>query len=389
MMIILLYIALGYLLITSGILYLNQSDFNPLEPTPRNYFDHQAPEVSICIPARNEADSIERCIRSAIDQQYPNHHVYVLNDGSTDDTTEILEQLSNSFPNKLTVIPGKSKPKDWIGKTWACHQLSEEASGEIIVFIDADTWLEPEATAKFVRSMGRDVVDLVTVWPEQKLGTFWEKIVIPLVYFALLTLLPIRYVHRNPKWLPSFLKNKMSPLFAAACGQFMAFKRKTYQSIGGHASVKDNVVEDVALAKKIKRSGFRMKMYHGLGIIYCRMYSSAEELWSGFRKNFLAGFGNNIYLFIAMGLLHIIVFILPIIFLPFLITYGSGITLTLCTAVILFMLLQRFFIDRWFKWSLLYSLLHPLGVFWFQILGIRVILDRFNEKSAEWKGRTL
>lgn len=389
MMVILLYIALGYLLVTTGILYLNRSDFKPLEPTPRNYFDHQAPEVSICIPARNEADSIERCIRSAVDQQYPKHHVYVLNDESSDGTTEILDQLSNRFPNKLSVIPGKTKPENWLGKSWACHQLSEEATGDILVFIDADTWLEPEATAKLVRTMGRDIVDLITVWPKQKLGTFWEKTVIPLVYFALLTLLPTRYVHRDPKWLPSFLTKRVSPLFAAACGQFMAFKRKAYQSIGGHSSVKNQVVEDVGLARKIKQAGFRMKMYHGSKTVHCRMYSSAIELWNGFRKNFLAGFGNNIYFFIAMALLHLIVFMLPILSLPFLLIYGSGIALILCIATVILMYLQRFIVDIWYDWSLSYGLLHPVGVFWFLILGIRVIKDRFKKESAEWKGRTL
>lgn len=386
---ILLYISLGYLLITSGILYLNRSDFKPLEPTPRNYFDHQAPEVSICIPARNEADTIERCIRSAVDQQYPNHHVYVLNDRSTDGTAKILDQLSNRFPNKLSVIPGKTKAENWLGKSWACHQLSEEATGDIIVFIDADTWLEPEATAKLVRTMGRDIVDLITIWPKQKLDSFWEKTVIPLVYFALLTLLPSRYVHQDPKWLPSFLTKKFSPLFAAACGQFMAFKRTAYQSIGGHRAVKNQVVEDVGLARKIKQAGFKMKMYHGSNTVHCRMYSSALELWKGFRKNFLAGFGNNIYIFVAMGLLHFIVFLLPILSLPFLLFYGSGIVLFLCITAVLLMYFQRFIVDKWFSWSLLYSLLHPLGVGWFLILGIRVIKDRLRNEPAEWKGRTL
>lgn len=93
-MMILLYIALGYLLITGGILFLNSKDFTPLPPTPRNYFDEQAPAVTICIPARNEANSIERCVRSAIDQQFPNHHVLVLDDGSTDGTSEILDSLT-------------------------------------------------------------------------------------------------------------------------------------------------------------------------------------------------------------------------------------------------------------------------------------------------------
>lgn len=388
-MMILLYIALGYLLITSGILYLNKKDFTPLPPTPRHYFDEQAPSVSICIPARNEANSIERCVRSAIDQQYPNHRVFVLDDGSTDGTSDILDSLEEQYPQYLTVISGKQKPEDWLGKTWACHQLSEYADGAILIFIDADTWLEPEATGKVVRTMGSDVVDFISLWPMQKLGSFWEKTVIPLVYFALLTLLPTRYVHRSPKWLPAFLKQKVNPLFAAANGQFMAFKRRSYEAIGGHQSVKNQVVEDVELAKNIKQAGFRMKMYHGKNSVSCRMYESQRELWEGFRKNFFAGFGHNPLLFIGMGLLHIITFIVPVLSLPFILMWGSPKLILLCMAALLLMYGQRYIVDRWFGWKFRYGLLHPVGVGWFQMLGVQVVSDYYNEASAQWKNREL
>jgi chlorobactene glucosyltransferase len=385
----LLYIALGYLLITGGILYLNTKDFTPLPPTPRNYFDEQAASVTFCIPARNEANSIERCVRSAIDQQYPNHHVLVLDDGSTDGTSEILDSLSEQYPDTLTVIDGKPKPDDWLGKSWACHQLSEQARGDILIFIDADTWLEPKATSKVVRTMGSDVIDFLSLWPQQKFGSFWEKSVIPLVYFALLTLLPTRYVYRSPKWLPTFLKRKIGPLFAAANGQFMAFKKNAYKAIGGHQSVKNKVVEDVELAKNIKRAGFRMKMYHGQNAISCRMYKSGEELWQGFRKNFFAGFGHNPLLFIGMGILHIITFIIPILSLPFLMLWGSSKLMLLTLAVIFLMYLQRFTVDAWFGWKFQYGFLHPLGVGWYQLLGIQVLSDYFNGESAQWKDRNI
>ncbi len=388
-MILLLYIALGYLILTSGILYLNRKDFKPLEPTPRNYFDHQAPEVSICIPARNEADSIERCVRSAVEQQYPNHKVYVLNDESTDGTTGILDNLAERYPDKLTVIKGKPKPTGWLGKSWACHQLSREATGGILVFADADTWLQPETTAKVVRTMGRDIVDFITLWPEQELRTFWEKTVIPLVYFALLTLLPSRYVYQSPKWIPSVLTKRINPFFAAACGQFMAFKRKAYEDINGHESVKNQVVEDVELAKNIKRAGYKMKMYHGIKTVGCRMYSSGEELWQGFRKNFLAGFGDNLFLFIGMGILHLITFILPFLALPFILAFGTNVTVMLCLAAIALILVQRFIISSWFNWQFRYVWLHPVGVFWFQLLGVQVLSDYLNEEQAQWKNRTI
>jgi len=388
-MIILLYIALGYLLVTTGVLYLNRLDFRPLEPAPHNYFDEQAPSVSICIPARNEANSIERCVRSAANQHYPNSHVYVLDDGSTDGTSDILDELSSEFPDTLSVIEGAPKPDHWLGKSWACHQLSEAAGGNILLFIDADTWLQPDAASKVVRSMGREVVDMITLWPEQTLDSFWEKTVVPLVYFALLTLLPTRLVYRLPSWIPSVIRKKLEPQFAAACGQFMAFRRQAYDAIGGHQSVKNKVVEDVELAKNIKRGGFTMKMYHGRNTVGCRMYTSAEDLWEGFRKNFLAGFGHNLFLFIGMGLLHIITFMVPVILLPFLILGGASNALLLCLTAIGLMLWQRYIIDRWFEWDLRFGMLHPIGVGWFQLLGLRVLHDYLGNGAARWKERNV
>lgn len=383
-----LYIALGYLLITTVILLRNRIDFKPLKSAPPTYFDKQAPEVSICIPARNEFRSIARCVRSAVNQQYPNFRVFVLDDESTDGTGQVLKKLGETFPKKLTIISGSPKPDNWIGKCWACHQLSRVATGDILIFVDADTRLSHKTISGTVRTMGHDVVDFITLWPEQKLVTFWEKVVIPLVYFALFTLLPVRYVHRPPRWLPPFFRKWVSPFFTAACGQFMAFKRNAYEEIGGHAAVKNNIVEDVELAKNIKRAGFSMNMYHGKGAVSCRMYFSRMELWQGFRKNFFAGFNYNLLPFFLIGILHILVFILPIVALPFLLA-NSNLILLLCFIAIGTMFFQRFIIDLWFSWNPIYGLFHPLGVLWFQMMEAQVLLDYFRNKSPRWKGRVI
>ncbi|SMO78307.1 glycosyltransferase [Fodinibius sediminis] len=381
------YIALGYLLITSAVLLMNRRDFKPLESVPPSYFARQAPSASICIPARNEEASVERCVRSAVSQQYPDFQVYVLDDGSTDATGTILARLKDQFPNRLTVLRGRPKPDGWLGKPWACHQLAEASREEILLFIDADTWLEPSALSKTVRTMGQDVLDFITLWPSQELGTFWEKNVIPLIYMALLTLLPVRYVRRAPRWIPPFLRKTVAPLFAAACGQFMAFKRESYEQVGGHRSVKDEIVEDVALAKNIKRSGLAMNMYHGSRVVSCRMYRTAQELWQGLRKNFLAGFSHHIPSFMFMALLHAVVFLLPVLSIPLL--YDRDQLLLLFSAAVLLMLLQRMIINRWFDWPMYYALLHPLGVGWFQLLGIQVLRDHLSREAPEWKGRPL
>lgn len=386
---IILYIALGYLLVTTVILLANRTHFKKLQEVPPHFFDRQAPRVGICIPARNEEQTIERCVRSVLAQKYPNFHLWVLNDQSTDRTGAILSTLQETFADRMTVIEGRPKPASWLGKPWACHQLAAASDGEILLFLDADVWLTPGAVARTVRTMARDVLDFLTVWPDQKLGTFWEKNVIPLIYFALLTLLPVAFVRRLPGWIPSFIGRRVAPLFAAACGQFMAFKRKAYERTGGHESVKHTIVEDVQLAQNIKKAGGSMNMYHGGGVAGCRMYHSRQELREGLRKNFLAGFGYRLSFFIGMALLHLITFLLPVVALPFFIWNGQILLSALCILCISLMFLQRLIINRWFGWNPFYALLHPLGVTWFQLLGIRVIRDYLTDTPASWKGRKL
>jgi len=386
-MIYLLFTALIYLTVTSCIFFWNRKVFTPLRSLKNYVLPTCIPKVSICIPARNEENNIKRSVSFALAQRYEALEVLVLDDNSSDRTPEILNAIDNSSNHKLKLIEGKPKPNDWLGKSWACHQLSKHASGEILIFIDADVWLEPEATLRVIRTMGHDVVDFLTVWPRQELRTFWEKTIIPLVYYSLFTLLPFACVHKFPRWIPAIFRRKLSPFFAAATGQFMAFKRSAYEAIGGHESVKHTIVEDVELAKNIKRHGFSMKMYNGISAVHCRMYTSLDEIQQGFRKNFLAGFNYNIPLFIFMGLLHIIVYILPAITLIVALFTNQILTGILSAACILTVIIQRLLMDSRFRWERKYSLTHILGVGWFQILGIIVLQDYFKNKMPTWKGR--
>lgn len=388
-MVYILYFILAYLALTTLILLFNRREFTPLLETADHRFSSDAPLVSICIPARNEELTIERCIRSALNQTYPNTEVLVLDDQSTDSTSEVIDKLKKIHGDSLHFISGKPKPHNWIGKPWACQQLADASTGAILLFIDADAWLEPDAAARTVQSMDHDTVDMLTVWPMQKLQTFWEKTVIPLVYYALLSLLPARYVYSEPKCIPPFLQKYTSPYFSAACGQFLAFRRQAYQSLGGHRSVRDKLVEDLALARRVKEKGLRMKMYHGKGTVFCRMYRTQQQMYQGFRRNFLPGFRNNVPFFILVGLIHFIIFLLPYI------TFMTGLYLNrtdwiaLSGTAIVIPLLHRLPLARWFDWNISYALLHPLGIIWFQQLGIQVLKDYVQSNTISWKERNI
>lgn len=386
-MIYLAYIALGYLAVNTLILLANTRDFKPLPSSPG--FPDEDLKVSICIPARNEEAVIERSVRSALVQSHSNLEVIALDDESTDGTPEILNRLQNNHPEKLYVIQGNQKPDNWIGKSWACHQLSKKAAGDVFIFLDADAWLEPDATNRILHSMEQHNVNFITVWPMQTLGTFWEKVVIPLIYYGLLTLLPARYVHRNPKWLPRLMAEKFSSSFAAACGQCLAFTKEAYTAIGGHASVKNKIVEDVALAKEIKKHGFHMRMHHGHDAVHCRMYRSESEMQAGFRKNFLALYNNSIVLFTLMAIINCIVYLLPFILLPAALVTRNVLLSTLFTAAILIIILQRLLLAWWYNWRYAYAVTHPLGVIWFLRLGGRVLKDFVTGIPPRWKGRSI
>jgi len=384
-MMIFLYISIAFLLYTSVILIRNFFEFNSLQRSsvPLNTSDKK---VSICIPARNEVDVIERCVTSALKQNYTNFEVLVLDDQSTDGTTEILNKLSGII-NNLTHLKGLAKPDDWLGKPWACNQLSKHATGDYLVFIDADVWLDEDAIPNAVVELQK--CDAITVWPEQILETFWEKQVIPLIYFALYTLLPAKYVERSPRWLPSFLSSKVSSKFAAACGQFIAFKRAAYDSISGHESVKDKIIEDVELAKNIKRNSLRLKMFHGVGSVFCRMYSNHTELWNGLRKNFFVGFNKNILFFSVMGVLHLVVFIAPIILFIYGFFINSSELLITSSVPVFIVFIQRASLNFIFKWDIYSAFSHALGVLWFQALGVQCLVDYLTQKRVSWKGRKL
>lgn len=361
---------LGY---TTLILLLNLKDVKPV----RRSLAGSTKRVSVLIPARNEEICIGTCVASLLDQSYENVEVIVLDDQSTDRTASILASFDSS---KLKVIHGSTKPADWLGKPWACHQLSQAATGDILIFADADTWFARDAIASVADSFD-DHTDMITIWPIQKLVTFWERIVIPMVYFSLFTLLPSRYVSDDPKWMPRVLRPRFRPLFAAACGQFLAFTRSSYDRIGGHTSVKQDIVEDVQLAKAVKASGGTVRMHHGHHSVGCRMYRSHSEIWNGFRKNFLAGFEYNIPFFLLAAILHLWVYVIPFFLLPW-----APIAALVCISI---PILQRIILAQWYGMRWVDAFSHVIGVMWFQALGVRVLIDRTKGTKISWKGRAV
>jgi chlorobactene glucosyltransferase len=246
----------------------------PTSPPP------SAPLISVCVPARNEQRNIHACVEAILIQDYPNLEIIVLDDRSTDATPEILRQLAARY-EKLRVIHGADLLKSWAGKPHALYQASASAHGEWLCFVDADTFLSPNTLSSCYSKAIETKADMFTIMTFQILGSFWEKVVMPIVMTAL-------SVGFSPRRV-----NDPNSKDAIANGQFILIKRSVYDAIGGHERVKDSIVEDKAIAEQVKWNGYRLIVANGYSYARTRMYTSLSEMWEGWTKNIYLGLSDR------------------------------------------------------------------------------------------------
>lgn len=260
------------------------------------------PRVAVLVPARNEEASLGACLASLRAQPGP-LRIRVLDDAS-EDGTRVIAQAAARLDPRLEVMDGAPLPAGWTGKNHACHllagaALAEEEPPEWLLFLDADVRVGPGAIASALFLAESRGADLLSVFPEQETGSLPERLILPMLSFVLLGFLPLRWLDRP------------DPRLAAANGQVMAFRADAYRRIGGHAGVPDAIVEDLALARAIKRSGLRLALADGTGRITCRMYRSLPEIWRGFSKNLFPAFGGGSASFLGVLAVWAACFVLP------------------------------------------------------------------------------
>ena len=253
-----------------------------LHRTANQPFPISWPKVSILIPARNEEANITNCLRSLLAQDYPDFELLVLDDQSTDRTLAILQQFGQRSP-RLTVLAGKPLPAGWVGKNWACAQLAQAASGGLLFFTDADTVFQPAAVRNIVMALIGEQADLVTGYPRQVLDSWGERLLVPFFSWATLCFYPLGFAYQL-RW----------PFLTHAVGQMMCFRRETYFAIGGHLAIKDIVLDDFLLARKIQAAGLRWRVLPVSNFIYCRMYAGGRDAFTGFSKNLFAVFHHRL-----------------------------------------------------------------------------------------------
>lgn len=245
----------------------------------RTEIDSSTPSVSAIVPARNEELNIADCVRS-LALQPEVLEILVINDQSTDRTAEIVRSLAPEIP-KLRLLETSDLPSGWVGKNNAVWLGAQNAKGEWLLFTDADAIVAPAAIAKAFQLAQENTAALVSFSPAQTLKTWYEKALIPFVYCRLAR-----------KFSYADVNNPNSPA-AAANGQFLLIQRFTYDAVGGHASVAGEVLEDVALARRVKQDSWGIWFGSGAGYVSVRMYRSFRQMWVGWRKNLYQLMGGN------------------------------------------------------------------------------------------------
>ncbi len=268
---------------------------------PAQRADGAWPRISVLIPARNEAATIGACLQSLLAQKYPNCEILVLDDQSEDATAAIVADLARAdVGQRLRLLPGAPLPKGWLGKCHACAQLASAANGDYLLFTDADTVHGAASVANALAAAERYHLGLVSVLPRQRALTPAEELLMPLLPFNILSLLPVALVRRRPE-----------PSLSAGIGQFLFFRRGAYLATGGHAALRDRVLDDVELARRVKAAGWRMALLDGGHAVRCRMYDSLGAIWRGFSKNLYAFYGQSPLFTMMAVVLQLVLYVVP------------------------------------------------------------------------------
>ncbi len=233
--------------------------------------------VSVIVPARNEAATIEAMVASLLASSYDHFEILVVDDRSTDDTAERVRAIA-ARDSRVCLVAGEALPDGWFGKPWACHQAARVASGELLLFTDADTTHQPALLGHAVGALRAHGADLLTLTSQQRCRSFWERLVMPQIWL----LLGLRYQ-------PASINRATRPDQLVANGQFIMVRRDAYRAAGGHEAVRGEVVEDLALAQRFFRQGRTVRMLYGEELLSTRMYRNLRELVEGWSKNLYVG----------------------------------------------------------------------------------------------------
>jgi len=336
------------------------------------------PFVSIIVPARNEARSIERCVRSLLAQTAPHVEVIVVDDRSEDETPQILARLA-AEDARLRVVSGKPLPGGWVGKPWALDQGVAIARGSWLLFTDADSAHAPHSVTSAVAFARAQYADALSISTYQELGSPAERALLPSILGLVLLACGTLGAINDPAKIDNALAN----------GQYLLVERRAYDALGGHAALHDKIAEDLEFARRVKADGrFRLVLAGGESLATVRMYTSLREIWDGFTKNVYFGANGELEkLAGGIALLSLVSWLPPLLFAqglarkrPWQALEAALATATTIAAASNALRLVR--LDARLGWF------QPLGTAVLAGITIRSTARILSGRGVEWRGRT-
>ena len=323
-------------------------------PPERLPEDAERPLLSVCIPARDEEDNIEACVRSVLNGSYSNCEVLVYDDQSTDATPEILARLK-AQDDRVKLVDTLPLPGGWAGKQHACWRMAQAAQGEWMLFTDADVRFSGQMLERTYAHARSQDIGLLSTFPRQITGTLGERLLVPMIFFILFSYLPM--------WR---MRQTSDPSTSAACGQFLFVRRDAYDASRGHEAFKDSYHDGVMMPRSVRRAGFKSDLFDGQDLASVRMYRGFAQSWNGFAKNAFEGLG-SVGLLIFLTFVHLVAHAAPIVVCVALViskAAGSSIderAALLALLAVVFAIAERWLLSRRFGQGVLPVLLHPLG----------------------------
>lgn len=335
------------------------------------------PLVSVLVPARNEERNIGACLESLMAQDYPRMEILVLDDDSSDATAAVVETMAGR-DGRIRLLRGKPLPVDWHGKAWACHQLAQATHGEWLLFADADTRHRPNSVSSALALAHARNLDLLSLIPDMGLKGFWERVmmsVIPLVFVGCVP----HFAFTRTRW----------PVLAGAIGPFMLFRRETYERFGGHEAVRSDIVEDVFIARWVKRVGGRIALADGVDVVRVDFYNGFRETWNGLSKSTFAAFNYSLPGILAAILAFVVLFLGPYAVLYH--AWRAGLAdlahFSLPLTQIILAWVAMWFVDGRFLIPRRYAMLIGLTVIMAALFCFNSIASSLFGAGTVWKGR--
>jgi len=339
------------------------------------------PKVSIILPARNEEKFIEKCLNSLLNQDYDNYEIIAINDSSKDSTGNIIKEYSKKFP-KVIFVDAKPKPDGWIGKNWACIEGYKKASGDLLLFTDADTTHTSSVISLAVSHLLSLELDVLTVIPRMLCLDKITKITLPMISTFLHTRFSALRVNDASKGTGYFF------------GSFFIIRKSTYDSVGTHEGVKGELVEDGALGRKVKESGFKMRMVRGEHLVDAVWARDMPTLWNALKRLMIPLYLQNAKIAVAsfFGVLFLLFMPFPILGYSIIFFNSTDSFLILfaisCIASILVYIGGILDATKGLDLKIKYSLFAPVGSF-IVVSGFLAGLTQAKSKTAlSWRGRT-